>query len=236
MQLVYAKLVLYEKVGTIMDKTKEAYQSSKNIYDDILTQSSFWGKLYMKVFWSGVDDNLIAKKVLAQIPDDFQGKLLDVPVGTAVFTHQKWKSLQKAEISCLDYSEDMLNQAKTKLADCKYITFYQGDVGNLPFEENSQDIVLSMNGFHAFPDKSKAYDEIFRVLKPTGTFISCFYIKGESGITDWLVSSILSKKGWFTPPFQSFQQVKDNLEAKYQEVSLEKEGSMVYFTCVGKKE
>ncbi|MFI3254931.1 MAG: class I SAM-dependent methyltransferase [Eubacteriales bacterium] len=213
-----------------MDKTKVAYESSQNIYDDILTQNSFWGKLYMKLFWSGVDDNEIAKKMLERIPDDFQGNLLDVPVGTAVFTEKKWKQLNSAHITCLDYSEDMLEQAKKKIGSCENITLLQGDVGALPLEENSQDIVLSMNGFHAFPDKNKAYEEIFRVLKPSGQFISCFYIKGESKITDWLVASILSKKGWFTPPFQTFQQVKDSLEGKYQDISIEKEGSMVYFS------
>jgi hypothetical protein len=42
------------------------------------------------------------------IPDDFSGNLLDVPVGTAVFTERKWISLKNAEITCLDYSIDML--------------------------------------------------------------------------------------------------------------------------------
>ena len=35
-------------------------------------------------------------------------------------------------------------------------------------EANSFDIVLSMNGFHAFPDKKKAFRETHRVLKPGG--------------------------------------------------------------------
>lgn len=214
------------------DKIKKAYHSSKNIYDDILTQNSFWGKLYMKLFWSGVDDNEIARKTLSKIPDDFSGKILDVPVGTAIFTKEKWCTLNKSEIICLDYSEDMLNQAKVKLSHCEHITFEQGDVGNLPFSDDSQDIVLSMNGFHAFPDKKKAYDEIFRVLKPEGQFISCFYIKGESAVTDWLVSAILSKKGWFTPPFQTFEEVNSILMENSHDISIEKEGSMVYFSCV----
>lgn len=218
-----------------MDKVKSAYQSSQNIYDDILTQNSFFAKLYMKVFWSSVDDRKIANKILCKIPDNFQGNLLDVPVGTAIFTQNKWKQLEQAKITCLDYSEDMLAQAKQKLGDCTNVTLLQGDVGNLPFEDNSQDIVLSMNGFHAFPDKNKAYEEIFRVLKPSGQFISCFYIKGESKITDLLVSSILSKKGWFTPPFQNFEEVNATLKSKYQDISINKEGSMVYFSCSNPK-
>lgn len=71
--------------------------------------------MYIKLFWSGTDDNDIARKVLSYIPDDFSGNLLDVPVGTAVFTERKWKSLKNAQITCLDYSVDMLEQARKDL-------------------------------------------------------------------------------------------------------------------------
>lgn len=71
------------------DKIQNAYKTSKNIYDDVLTQRSFFSKLYIRFFWSGTDDNEISRKVLSFIPDDFNGKLLDVPVGTAVFTEEK---------------------------------------------------------------------------------------------------------------------------------------------------
>lgn len=214
------------------DKIQHAYHDSKNIYDDVLTQRSFLSKLYIKLFWSGTDDNEIARKVLAYIPDDFSGVLLDVPVGTAVFTKEKWKSLSKAEIICLDYSEDMLAQAEAHLADCPHISCVQGDVGQLPLENESCDIVLSMNGFHAFPDKQKAFQEIWRVLKPGGKFIACYYIKGESSITDWLVKNILVKKGWFTPPFQTKSEIKELLEQQYERVDFHTDGSMVYFACM----
>ena len=65
----------------------------------------------------------------------------------------------KADITCLDYSVDMMGQAQEK-ADrlhLKNVTFRQGDVGALPFADGAFDIVLSLNGFHAFPDKEAAY-------------------------------------------------------------------------------
>lgn len=214
------------------DKIQHAYHDSKNIYDDVLTQRSFWSRLYIKLFWGGTDDNEIAGKVLAYIPDDFHGVLLDVPVGTAVFTQEKWKSLSNAKLICLDYSEDMLAQAEAHLANCPHISCIQGDVGQLPLENELCDIVLSMNGFHAFPDKRKAFQEIWRVLKPGGKFIACFYIKGESRVTDWLVKNILAKKGWFTPPFQTKDEIKGLLEQTYERVDFHIDGSMVYFECV----
>lgn len=174
---------------------------------------------------------VIAKKVLSYIPNDFNGDLLDVPVGTAVFTNNKWISLNNAHITCLDYSQDMLEQAKIRLNGQKHIQCIQGDVGNLQMDDETFDIVLSMNGFHAFPDKIKAFQETWRVLKPGGDFIACFYIKGKSKRTDWLVKNVLSKKGWFTPPFQTEEELRDILEKFYQIIDIHVDGSMVYFHC-----
>ena len=69
----------------------------------------------------------------------------------------------------------------------KNVTFQQGDVGKLPFADSAFDIVLSLNGFHAFPDKEAAYREVFRVLRPGGTFCGCLYVAGEQKRTDWFV-------------------------------------------------
>lgn len=214
------------------DKIQDDYESSKNIYDGVLTQGNFFSRMYIKLFWSGTDDNEIARKVLSYIPDDFSGKLLDVPVGTAVFTQRKWSSLKNAHITCLDYSTDMLEQAKRRLDGKAHINFIQGDVGNLQMDDESFDIVLSMNGFHAFPNKQKAFRETCRVLKSGGDFIACFYIKGKSKKTDWLVKNILAKKGWFTPPFQTEEELKNTLQKMYKEVELHVDGSMAYFHCV----
>ena len=187
--------------------------------------------MYNKLFWGGTDDNEIARKILSYISDDFSGDLLDVPIGTAVFTQYKWMSLKNAHITCLDYSPDMLQQARKRLSGHAHIKCVQGDVGNLQMDDESFDMVLSMNGFHAFPDKKKAFQETWRVLKPGGRFIACFYIKGKSGITDWLVKNILSKKGWFTPPFPTEEQLQNILKRLYKNIDFHVDGSIVYFCC-----
>ena len=210
----------------------DSYHQSRNIYDDVLTQDQWWSKLYIRLFWSGVDDNEIAEKLLSCLPDDFSGKLLDVPVGTAVFTHKKYAALKDAEITCLDYSEDMLSQARSRLGAFENVKTLQGDVGNLPYEKESFDIVMSMNGFHAFPDKKAAFRETYRVLKKGGKIIACFYIRGESGITDSLVKNILVRKGWFTPPFDTAQRLRKRLEKGYDILDFTVEGSMVYFCAI----
>ena len=214
------------------DKIQNAYEASKNIYDDILTQGNFFSRMYIKLFWSNTDDRYIAGKVLSYIPDDFSGNLLDVPVGTTVFTEHKWVSLKNARITCLDYSIDMLEQAKKRLNGYAHIKCIQGDVGNLQMNDETFDTVVSMNGFHAFPDKQKAFYEIWRVLKSGGDFIACFYIKGKSKRTDWLAKNILAKKGWFSPPFQTEEELRNILHKMYKEIHMYVDGSMVYFHCI----
>ena len=219
------------------DKIKQSYRLSKNFYDDALTQNKWWSRLYMKLFWNSVDDRQIAEKLLSHIPDDFEGQLLDVPVGTAVFTVSKYLRLQRAAITCLDYSQDMLEQARARFDAQKLskIRLMQGDVGALPFEDNTFDIVLSMNGFHAFPDKKKALHEIVRVLKPNGHFLACYYIKGKSKVTESLVNMVLSRKGWFTPPFETEQELRTKLDVYFRTDTFCTEGSIVYFSAVKKK-
>ncbi|SEP18487.1 class I SAM-dependent methyltransferase [Propionispora vibrioides] len=213
---------------------KKAYACSKNIYDDMLTRKKWWSKLYIWFFWSNVNDIEMANRVLTMIPSDFSGKMLDVPVGTGVFTLDKYRVLPNAEITCVDYSEDMLLQARERFSASKLsnVTCIQGDVGDLNFGDETFDIVLSMNGFHAFPDKEKAFFETARVLKKDGIFCGCFYIKGQCKRTDFIVNFLLAKKGWFTPPFQSLEELRIKLLTMYSQVEIDNEKSMVYFKCV----
>jgi ubiquinone/menaquinone biosynthesis C-methylase UbiE len=140
---------------------------------------------------------------LSFIPDDFDGILLDVPVGTGVLTFEKYMRLKRARIIAIDYSFGMLLKAKQRFAgtDIKNITLIRADVGNLPIEDAGVDLCLSMNGFHAFPEKDCALKEIHRTLRDKGKFAGCFYIKGKRWFTDFLVGIALSKSGTFTPPF-----------------------------------
>ena len=154
-------------------------------------------------------------------------------MGTGILTMPLYKTLPKADITCLDYSADMMGQAQEK-ADrlhLKNVTFRQGDVGALPYADGAFDIVLSLNGFHAFPDKEAAYQEIFRVLRPGGTFCGCFYVKGEQKRTDWFVRHVYEKTGFFTPPYETTFSLKKRLEKRYAAVTLGTVKSMVWFVC-----
>ena len=127
----------------------------------------------------------------------------------------------------------MMRQAREK-ADrlhLKNVTFRQGDVGALSYADDTFDIVLSLNGFHAFPDKEAAYREVFWVLRPGGTFCGCFYVMGEHKRTDWFVRHVYEKAGLFTPPYETVSSLKARLDGMYADVDMGNLKSMAWFVC-----
>jgi len=213
-------------------QTQTAYKASKDIYDDVLTAQKWWAKLYINLFW-GVDDFEIAEQLLEWVPDTLKGRLLDVPVGTAVFTADKYKKMRNAEIIALDYSEEMLAKASArfKQKEINNVTCIQGDVGDLPFKTGSMDIVLTMNGFHAFPDKEKALFEMLRVLKNGGQLIGSTFIEGAYHPTDFVVRAILSRKGWFNAPFYTKDELKNVFKKDYRHVEILNKKAIALFKC-----
>jgi len=217
---------------------QSAYQTlgkEATFYDGMITCSTIPGKAVCKVVWNmdAEENTRYLEFAMAGIPEDFSGKILEVPVGTGVLTMPVYKIIPNAEVTCLDYSADMMAVARRRAEKMGLINvqFRQGDVGALPFEDSSFDIILSMNGFHAFPDKEAAYKETFRVLKPGGSFCGCFYIRGENRRTDWFIEKLYTPKGFFTPPYETLDSLKARLLGMYEEVEISTVESMVCFTC-----
>ena len=211
-----------------------SYQGMMDHYDDLLTGRKWWSRIYWRLIWNE-DANLLAQKVLDFIPDDFQGRLLDVPVGTAIFTSEKYLRMKGAQIVGLDYSDEMIAIAalRKEAEGIANLSLKQGDVGELPYTNDFFDCVLSMNGFQAFPDKEKAFAEIFRVLKPGGLFCGCFYVKGERGSADFFVKKVMERKGFFHPPYDTFAEAESRLRGMYgDDVLTEKMASACLFRCV----
>lgn len=223
---------------TRKEQIKSAYRQlggSANFYDGMMTYSTLPGKAICRLVWNmdGAKNLEYLTQALSGVPEDFAGKLLEVPVGTGVLTMPVYRKLPEADITCLDYSADMMETARkrAKAAGIKNVTFRQGDVGALPFEDESFDIVLSLNGFHAFPDKEAAYRETYRVLKKGGTFCGCFYIRGGCRRTDWFIKRLYVPKGFFTPPFETEGSLRERLAGMYKEAVVSSVEGMGCFCC-----
>ena len=108
-----------------MDR-KEAIRSAyrmtggNDFYDGMITCTTLSGKAVCRLVWDmnkAECDNYL-EKALSGIPEHFSGMLLEVPVGTGILTMPVYKTMPEADITCLDYSTDMMGQAQERRSAC----------------------------------------------------------------------------------------------------------------------
>ncbi len=81
----------------------------------------------------------------------------------------------------IDMTESMVEKARENAARLGYdnVTFALGDIEDLPVEPDSIDVVISNCVLNLVPDKSRAFAEIYRVLKPGAHFcVSDIVVQG----------------------------------------------------------
>ena len=113
--------------------------------------------------------SFLTAEISERFPDKNRGdiKILDVGAGPGFI------SIILAEagyaVTAFDFAKEMLQEAKENAAGlASNITFIQGDAMDLPFEDESFDVVFSRNLTWNLPDPAKAYEQWIRVLKDQG--------------------------------------------------------------------
>jgi arsenite methyltransferase len=89
---------------------------------------------------------------------------------------------ETGKVTGLDFTDAMLTKANenAKKLDFKNVEFVKGDIEEMPFADNSFDVIVSNCVLNLVPDKNKAFAQILRVLKPNGHFcVSDVVIKGS---------------------------------------------------------
>ena len=217
-------------------KVQRAYRQLGNIarlYDGMMTNTSWAGRFAIRWLWGFASYPEFLAMVYRGLPQDFAGDLLEVPVGTGVLSFPHYERMKEAHITCLDASDTMLRAAERQAQSFSLgrVDFTLGDVGALQYADESFDFVLSVNGFHAFPEKEKAYRETERVLRRGGTFSGSMYVRGRSRRTDFFVKQFCERRGFFSPPYETEESLRARLEAMYGEVDIVTVGSFAGFLC-----
>jgi ubiquinone/menaquinone biosynthesis C-methylase UbiE len=140
------------------------FNSFADTYDDIAEKS-------MVLF----TDRLLRD---IQIPDN--PVVLDVGCGTGIATFALLKRVQEhGKFYGIDISPKMITLARAKAVNLGYknVEFRKGDAEHLDFPESTFDLIVSNQAFLFLPNKQKALNEIFRVLKPMGQTALLFFAK-----------------------------------------------------------
>jgi ubiquinone/menaquinone biosynthesis C-methylase UbiE len=101
-------------------------------------------------------------------------KVLEIGCGSGAFTIEAARTVgQQGKVYALDIQEDMLGKLRTKLSrpenlDIRNIEIVHKSAYELPFEDNSLDLVYMVTVFQEIPDKQRSLAQIKRVLKPAG--------------------------------------------------------------------
>ncbi|MEX2029563.1 MAG: class I SAM-dependent methyltransferase [Anaerolineales bacterium] len=97
-------------------------------------------------------------------------RVLEIAAGTGVLTRAMASALPEAvSILATDLSQPMIDYAKAA-GTKRPVEWRKADAMELPFEGGMFDAVLCHFGVMFFPDKSRAYAEVLRVLRPGGLF------------------------------------------------------------------
>nr|WP_321239266.1 methyltransferase domain-containing protein [uncultured Tolumonas sp.] len=99
----------------------------------------------------------------------------------------------------------------TKVGLADLVDYRQGDATNLPFDDGIFDVVWTEHVAMNIPDKTKLYEELHRVLKPSGTLAIYDVLAGPSG-------SVLFPVPWARTPDTSFLVQPHELRALLESV------------------
>jgi ubiquinone/menaquinone biosynthesis C-methylase UbiE len=152
--------------------------------DSATHYDQFFGPLYFEPY---------ALEVAKRIDPAPVSIVLEIAAGTGRVTrHIRERISPSAKLIASDISEDMLAVAKKKLSHLD-IDWQNIDAQQLPFSENSIDLVVCCFGYMFVPDKPKAFAEAYRVLQPGGLFLFTTWDKLEHNAASYCTRSIAEK-------------------------------------------
>ena len=120
-------------------------------------------------------------------------RILEVAAGTGVVTRAMAAVMdERVSIVATDLNQAMLDEAAA-VGTARPVHWQQADAMALPFADGEFDVVVCQFGVMFFPDKSKAFSEAYRVLKPRGVFIFSVWDRiAENEFADTVTTALVA--------------------------------------------
>jgi ubiquinone/menaquinone biosynthesis C-methylase UbiE len=119
-------------------------------------------------------------------------RVLETAAGTGVVTEALHRALPDAEIVATDLNPPMLEQAMQRV-DAPNVRFRHADALDLPFDDESFDLVVCQFGVMFFPDKVKANSEVRRVLRDGGKYLLVIWDKVDRNFATKLAGAAVAE-------------------------------------------
>lgn len=160
-------------------------------------------------------------------------RILDVPCGGGVAL-RGLRPGQGVEYVAADISQAMLDRtldaARARLV-ADQVVRRVADVGDLPFEAGTFDLVVTFTGLHVFPDPARAVVEMVRVLKRGGV-ITGSALLNDTGLRHEPIRRIGRLAGLLGPGCTGDEIVHWLGAQGCRDVTLERSGAIAYFRGV----
>jgi tRNA (cmo5U34)-methyltransferase len=112
-------------------------------------------------------------------------RILELGAGTGLLSAMLLDKYPNARMTLIDFSSDMLEQAKARFAGSDRITYITADYTSYPFHEPFDAIVSSLSIHHlSHPQKQALFRSVRGWLKPGGRFINADQAAGASELFD----------------------------------------------------
>jgi len=160
-------------------------------------------------------------------------RVLDIPCGGGVAL-RGLRPDQGVQYVAADIAQTMLDRtarAAERRGVADQVEPRVADVGDLPFEDGSFDLVVSFTGLHCFPDPARAVIEMVRVLKPGGVLTGSALLN-DSGLHHEPVRRIGRAAGLLGPGCTGPQLVSWLDGQGMADVVLDRSGAIGYFRAV----
>ena len=107
--------------------------------------------------------------ILAELEKEPFDDLLDCGCGTGPMISLLYEKDRTKHYVGLDLTPKMIEVAKAK--NLKGVDWVVGDCENLPFNDESFDVIICTNSFHHYPNPQNFFDSVKRVLRPGGRLV-----------------------------------------------------------------
>ncbi|HEX7151005.1 MAG TPA: class I SAM-dependent methyltransferase [Thermoanaerobaculia bacterium] len=136
----------------------------------------------------------------------------------------------------VDLSDQSLQLTRERvLSEGLHADLHVADAEQLPFQDESFDLVYSFGVLHHSPDTPRAINEVHRVLKPGGrALIMVYHPYGWVGLLLWLFHGVAKLRPWRSPRWAMFHHLESpgtkayterevrKLFARYSDVTVER--------------